>query len=139
MLCGRPGWHTPHMLEGLGLTVPAHPTTFDDALLQGATDPSGDGNRVFVESAQAEAQLREAAAALEPAAAGPAARVVQELVSLVRVYGDSLPTLDTDARLKEALEALGSLGLRAEAEDYVRARGDLTNHMARAQVQGGTK
>ena len=119
--------------------MPTQPTTPDDKLLQSATDPGHYGKQVRTKSVQAEVQLRSAAAAVNPAEAGQASRAVGQLVSLANAHGERVPTRDTDARLKEALEALGSLGLRAVAEAYVRARGDLTNHMARAQVRGGTK
>ena len=134
-LCGRPGWHTPHMFDALRLKAPTRPTTDNDALLQSATDSRNYGKLVRAESASAEAQLRRAAAALEPAEAGQAVPMVLKLVSLAEARGTRLPTRDTDERQQALLEALGRLGLGAD--EYVRKRFDLTKHEARAQVKGG--
>ena len=134
-LCGRPGWHTPHMFDALRLKAPTRPTTDNDALLQSATDSRNYGKLVRAESASAEAQLRQAAAALEPAEAGQAVPMVLKLVSLAEARGTRLPTRDTDERQQALLEALGRLGLGAD--EYVRKRFDLTKHEARAQVKGG--
>ena len=135
-LCGRPGWHTPHMFDALTLGIPTRPVTENDELLQSAADTRNYGRLVRSESEAAEAALRRAAAMLKvPAEAEQASVMVPELISLAEAHGERLSTPDTDKRLQELLMALKGLGLRAD--EYVQKRFNLNRHEARAQVRGG--